>query len=119
MGSVNNLNPKIDNTVRVFDSFNSFEQQVDANEYDAVNSYFTSVFRDKQAALNFTTTLFRIAAETSTPVLTLLSELSGQNNVELTASLAYYLNGLRSPATLLGINSTVTPNFYTARNVLP
>jgi hypothetical protein len=32
--------------------------------------------------------------------------------------MAYYLNGLRSPSTLLGVSNPVTPNFYTARNVL-
>jgi hypothetical protein len=41
------------------------------------------------------------------------------DKIQLTATLAYYLNGLRSPTTLLGINASVTPNFWTARNVLP
>jgi len=40
-----------------------------------------------------------------------------QNAIQLTATMAYYLNGLRSPSTLLGVNSSVTPNFYTARNI--
>jgi hypothetical protein len=31
--------------------------------------------------------------------------------------MAYYLNGMRSPATLLGTSVAVTPNYYTARNV--
>ena len=119
MASVNNVNPRVDQTVRVFDGFYEFEQQVNASDYDAVNSYFESVFRDRTAAENFTTTLFRIAAETATPVLTLLDQIRDQDTIQLTATMAYYLNGLRSPATLLGVNSTVTPNYYTARNVLP
>ena len=119
MGSVNNINPRVDQTVRVFDSFYGFDQQVPANEFDAVNSYLSSVFTDRRAALNFTTTLFRVADESNTPIMTLLQELQGQDAIQLNATLAYYLNGLRSPATLLGINSAVTPNYYTARNVLP
>jgi len=119
MASVNNVNPRVDQTVRVFDGFYEFEQQVNASDYDAVNSYFESVFRDRSAAQNFTTTLFRISAETATPVLTLLDQIRDQDTIQLTATMAYYLNGLRSPATLLGVNSTVTPNYYTARNVLP
>lgn len=119
MGSVNQSNPKVDLTVKVFDEFYDFAVDVDANEYDAVNSYFESVFTDNTIALNFTTTMFRIADETGTPVLTLLQEIQGQDDIELTATLAYYLNGLRSPTTLLGINAVVTPNYYTARNVLP
>lgn len=119
MRSVNELNPNVDLTVRVFDNFYDFAIDVDANEFDTVNSYFESVFTDKTAALNFTTTLFRIAQETRTPVLTLLAQIQDQDQIQLTKTLAYYLNGLRSPATLLGISSQVTPNFYTARNILP
>lgn len=119
MGSVNTINPKVDLTVRVFDDFYKFEVQVDANTFDTVYSYFASIFTSKEVALNFTTTLFRIAEETSTPVQDLLAQIQGQDEITLTATMAYYLNGLRSPATLYGINSTVTPNYYTARNVLP
>ena len=52
-------------------------------------------------------------------MLTLLAEIEDMEKIQLTATLAYYLNGLRSPTTLLGINAAVTPNFWTARNVLP
>lgn len=119
MASVNTINPKLDLTVRVFDDFYGFSIEVDANEYDAVNSYFESVFSDKQIAKNFTTTLFRVADATQVPVLTILQQLEGQDQITLTSTLCYYLNGLRSPSTLLGINSAVTPNYWTARNVLP
>lgn len=118
MGSVNEVNPKVDLTVRVFDNFYNFSIEVDANEYDVVNSYFKSVFKNDQIAQNFTTTLFRIAQETETPVGVLLQQIEGQTQVEMTATLAYYLNGLRSPDTLLGINSPVIPNFWSARNVI-
>jgi hypothetical protein len=72
----------------------------------------------RQAAGNFTMSLFRVAQNTGIPALTLLKEFQGQNGVELSASLAYYLNSIRSRATLLGVGSVVTPNFYQARNVL-
>lgn len=119
MGSVNALNPKVDQTVRIYDEFYLYETVVDANEYDVVNSYFESVFGTDEAAANFTVTLFRIADETNTPVLTLLSQIEDQDKIQLTQTLCYYLNGLRSPTTLLGITGTSTPNYWTARNVLP
>lgn len=119
MGSVNNINPAVDQTVRVFDEFYGFDLQVDANEYDAVNSYFSSIFTDRQAALSFTTTFFRISEKSGVPVLTLLEQVAGQDAVTLTATICYYLNGERSPSTLLGINATVTPTVWAARNVLP
>jgi hypothetical protein len=43
---------------------------------------------------------------------------SNQNQVQITATLAYYLNNLRSNSTLLGISTTATPNQYAARNIL-
>ena len=75
MGSVNTINPSVDLTVRVFDEFYEFAVDVDANEYDVVNSFFESAFGTKDAAANFTATLFRIADQTQTPVRTLLAEI--------------------------------------------
>ena len=86
-------------------------------EYDAVYSYFRSVFGTANAAGNFTVTLFRIAEESQISVMTLLQQLQGQSQPELTLTMAYYLNSLRSPATLLGLNAATVPNFYAARNV--
>jgi hypothetical protein len=48
-----------------------------------------------------------------------LDQIQDQDQLQLTATLAYYLNGIRSPSTLLGVNSVLTPNYFTARNVLP
>lgn len=118
MSTVNYTNPNKDLTVRIFDQFYNFEVDVPANEYDVVFSYFSSVMTTRQAAGNFTMSLFRVAQNTGIPALTLLNEFQGQNGVDLSASLAYYLNSIRSRATLLGVGSPATPNFYQARNVL-
>lgn len=119
MGSVNTVNRSVDQTVRIFDGFYDYQVDVDANEYDVVNSYFESVFGSGEAATNFSVALFRIADETNTPVLTLLAEIQDQDKIQLTQTLAYYLNGIRSPTTLLGVTGTSTPVFWAARNVLP
>ena len=117
--SINEINPKIDLTVRIFDTFYDYAEEVNVNEYDAVYSFFFQAMKkDKTAAQNFTTTLFRIASKTQTSVMTLLDAISDQDQLQLNSTLAYYLNGMRSPATLLGINSAVVPNYYAARNVL-
>lgn len=117
--SINTLNPAVDQTVRVFDEFYEFAVDVDANEYDVVYSFFSSVFGTREAADSFTSVLFRISDETETPVLTLLKEMEDQSTIQVTNTLAYYMNGLRSPATLLGVNNPVQPNVWAARNVLP
>jgi hypothetical protein len=118
MGTVNYTNPKTDTTVRVFDDFYGRELVIDSNVYDNVLSFFTSIFADKTAAENFTLSVFKISEDSGTPVETLLDELSSQNQVQITATLAYYLNNQRSNTTLLGITNTATPNQYVARNIL-
>jgi hypothetical protein len=117
MSTINEVNPKIDQTVQIFDQFYNYSANIPAMEYDVVLSFFRSVFTTTLAAENFTTALFRVAEESETPVLTLLQSMEGQNSVQLTISMAYYLNSIRSPATLLGVLTPTTPNFYTARNV--
>jgi hypothetical protein len=119
MPSVNQINPRLDTTVQLFDTFLDFGISVPVDEYDAVNSYLRSVFRDSAAADNFTVSLFRVSRETGVPVLTVLDQIKAPDSIRVTANIAYYLNGLRSPSTLLGINAQVTPNVWAARNVLP
>lgn len=117
-GSVNYTNRNTDQTVRVFDEFFRYEANVPANEYDVVNSYFIKEMGDRQVAANFTASLFQVADNTGIPAVTLLQGFQGQTGLDLTASLAYYLNQIRSRATLLGVGAPVTPNFYAARNVV-
>lgn len=116
-GSVNYSNPKIDQSIKIFDRFYNYEADVPMLEYDAVYSFFRSVYGTAEAAGNFTVSLFRIAQQSQIPVMTLLEQMQGQSQVEINLTLAYYLNNIRSPATLLGINATLTPNYYVARNI--
>lgn len=117
--SVNVINSNTDLSVRIFDNFYRYETNVPASEYDVVNSYFRSVMPDATVAGNFTVSLFQVAERTNISALTLLQNLQGLNNVmEVTLNMAYYLNQIRSLATLLGVNSQVVPNYYAARNVI-
>lgn len=117
MGSVNVVNNKKDLTVQIFDRFYGYQQTVATDEYDAVLSYFKSVFGTAEAAGNFTVSVFRIAQLSNTPVMNLLQQFQGKTAPELTATLAYYLNSIRSSSTLLGINVPTQPNYYVAHNV--
>jgi hypothetical protein len=119
MSTVNYANPKTDLTVRVFDSFYDYAVDVPVNEYDVVHSYFLTQMTSRQAAGNFTVSLFRVAESTGIPALTLLQEMQGNNGVNIDINMAYYLNQIRSRATLLGVGAAVVPNFYQARNILP
>ena len=118
MSTVNYANPNTDLTVRVFDSFYDYDVNVPAAEYDIVHSYFIKTMTSRQAAGNFTVSLFRVAQDTGIPALTLLQEMQTENGLNLNVNMAYYLNQIRSRATLLGIGAAVVPNFYQARNIL-
>jgi hypothetical protein len=115
--TVNYVNPNVDGTVRIFDEFYVYSANVPQLQYDAVYSYFFSVFGTAEAAGNFTVSLFRISESSDIPVMTLLQDFQGQSAPELTLTLAYYLNSIRSNATLLGVNAATQPNYYVARNV--
>lgn len=117
MGSVNAINNKTDQTVQIFDQFYGYQQSVAADEYDAVLSYFKSIFGNAEAAANFTVSLFRVSQQSAIPVMTLLQQLQGQSGPQLTASLAYFLNGVRSASTLLGVKVATQPNYYVAHNI--
>ena len=119
MSTINYADPKVDLTVKVFDNFYNFATEVPVDQYDIVYSYFAKVFKDKLAAQNYTVSLFQVAEYQKRPVLEILAEIEGQNQLELTSTLCYYLNNQRSNSTLLGVNALLTPNYYAARNVLP
>ena len=95
MGTVNYANPNTDTSVKIFDR----------------------LFGTGEAAENFTVTLFRVAENSNTPVMTLLQQIQGQTGPELTLTLAYYINGTRSNSTLLGLNVATQPNYYVAHNI--
>ena len=117
-GSVNYANLNVDQTVRVFDSFYLYDADVPAAEYDIVYSYFKQVMSSATVAGNFTVSLFQVASVTNIPALTLLDNLQGSSGLDLTVNMAYYLNNIRSRATLLGVNVQPVPNYYAARAVL-
>jgi hypothetical protein len=123
MASVNYTNYNIDQTVRVFDTFYDYDVNIPVGDYDIVNSYFKSVMTTRQAADNFTVSLFRVAQDTNIPALTLLQSFQAGNTnnnpgLSLNINMAYYLNSIRNRATLLGVGIPVAPNFYAARNVV-
>jgi len=88
------------------------------NEYDYVLSFFSKVITDEESAANFAQILYEISLKSEIPVMTLLETLRDQDLLTLTASMAYYLNGVRSSAVLVGVENIIKPNYYAARNVL-
>ena len=117
-GSVNYTNTNLDQTVRIFDRFYQYEANVPAAEYDIVLSFFKQQMNNNTVAGNFTVSLFQVAEQTNIPALTLLDSFQGNNLMTINLNMAYYLNNIRSRATLLGVNVQPVPNYYAARTVL-
>ena len=117
MSSVNVKKQTTEGTVILFDSFYQTEVKVNQAEYDIVHSFFYSVYDDDAIANDFTSVIFQIAQSYNKPATEILEEMKGQDGVEVNATVAYYLNGLRSKATLLGVSNIQQPNIYAARNV--
>ena len=107
-----------DNTIRLFDKFYDATITAGANEYDVVFAYFKSICKTTNAAANFTYLLFKIAALTNEPIMTLLDYMKGKTGLEVNAIMAYYLNTIMSKTTLYGISNIPQPNPSVQRNVI-
>jgi hypothetical protein len=108
----------LDNTVKIFDSFYSFDLQVNADQYDIVHGYFTSICDTKNIADNFTAVFFRIAQETGLNVLDLLAQIKGTKKMEMNQVMAYYLNSFKSRTSLYGIAIEPKSNQPVSRNIV-
>lgn len=117
MSTVNVKRSNTDKSIIIFDSFYKREIKVDSNEFDIVRSYFLDLYTNPAIADDFTAVIFQIATGYEKSALEILEEMKGQDGVAVNATVAYYLNGLRSKATLLGVTVIQQPNYYAARNV--
>jgi hypothetical protein len=118
MAKILDTRNNMDQTVRIFDSFYSFNLVVPGNQYDIVHGYFISVCATKTIANNFTAVMFRIAQDTGIPVLDLLDQIKGKTKMELNQVLAYYLNSFKSKTSLYGIAIIPKSNQPVARNIV-
>ena len=106
-------------TVFIFDSFYNINLVVNASEYDVVYSYFLGVCDNPNIAGNFAAVLFRIAQDGGYNVVEMLGFLKGTNNqLEMSATMCYYLNTFKSKASLYGISQIPNPNQAVQRNVV-
>ena len=118
MANIIDSRTSIDKTVRIFDSFYSFDLVINGNEYDIVHGYFTSINKSATIAGNFTAVLFRIAQETKIPVLDLLGYIKGTTKLEMNQVVCYYLNSFKSKTSLYGISVVPQANQPVARNIV-
>ena len=118
MPTVNNR-ANLDRTVEIFDSFYNIKYIADATKYDIVYGFFYEINGSQKISANFAAALFRISQQTGIDVLDLLNQLKGApNTLELSKTISYYLNLLKSKTSLYGVARIPTPNLTVARNVV-
>lgn len=104
--------------VNLATNFNEPPKAVDGGEYDYVLSFFKRSMTDPVAAANFTESIYQVSRQADVPVLELVNSMEGQTGLQMNVSMAYFMNGIRSNSTMLGVTNTVRPNFYAGRSVL-
>ena len=118
MSTVNITKNNLDSTVKIFDNFYDTETVINANEFDIVRSFFLKHSDDTAIADDFTSAFFRIQQNYNISTDELLKKFKGLDDpLAMDETIAYYLNGLRSKSTLLGVSVLQQPNLYAARNV--
>ena len=115
--SVNYVKTNQDKTVSIFNSFYGLEMTINGNEWDVVYSYLRGIASSEQSAENLALAVFKIAADNDFLVMDVLDQIKGQDKLQLTASLSYYLNSIRNSTTYLAIGQPIIPIRAAARNV--
>jgi len=118
MAQVSRVTQLDNNNIRIRDDFYKFDITIPVNEYDVIFSFLNKAMSNRFAAENFTAAVFQIAASKNITAIKFIESLTTQNKIELSASIAYYLNEIRKPTTLLGVTQLTTPNWFAARNVV-
>lgn len=108
----------LDDTVRIFDDFYSFDLVINASEYDIVYTFFSSINDNEAISKNLTVYLFRISQITGVPVLDLVQNMRGLHKLEINKLMAYYLNTFKSKTSLYGVAQLPLPNQPVARNIV-
>jgi len=105
-------------TVTVTDEFSDFSADIPVNEYDVVLSFFVDLMKSRPAAEQFAGVVFRVAAQMGENALEIVNNLRGKTSDVVLLTISYYMNQLRSRASLVGVAPIRGPNFYAARNVM-
>jgi len=118
MSTVNVTKNTLEQTVILYDEFYNKTNSASQNDYEIVRTFFLSYGYSDDVANDFTAVFFQILDAYNITQDELLKEFKASGDgVTLSQTVAYYLNGLRSKTTLVGVSVVQQPNYYAARNV--
>ena len=90
---------------------------VNPSDYDYIVSFFSKTMKDAVVAGRFASLIFEISNRTKIPAIELIDTMKEQDLISVSASMAYYLNSVRSKSTQLGVKRKVKPNYYAVKNI--
>lgn len=103
------------------DHFDKYFQQgtaYNANDIDAVVSYFQKRGFEETAAINTAVILLQQAYADKLPIFKLLDTLKGLSSVQLSNIVAQILNVNRSNTSTLGYAATAVAELFDQRNII-
>lgn len=109
---------KLDSSVSSFDNFYSIPPAISADAYQIVETFFLNNTGSPTTAQSYALNLFRIAQITDQNVLDLLKNFEGQDAMNMTLTMAYYLNTVSDKTVMFGVSALPTPVFAVARNIV-
>lgn len=105
-------------TVEIFDNYFNLQLGVNGEQYQIVYAYFAERTASDRLAGTYAETLFKISSLTGTPVEQLLAEFGDKNSMEISLTMAYYLNTFGTKDFMYGVLTPVPPNQKVQRNIV-
>ncbi len=90
---------------------------VNGADYDYIVSFFSKTMKDPGIAEKFANLIFEISNRTEIPAIQLIETMREKDLISVSASMAYYLNSVRSKTTQVGVKRQVRPNYFAVKNV--
>jgi len=91
---------------------------INSSDYDYVYSFLYKYTSDRDKANLLSNQIFEVSEISGMSPIEIIDSMKGKSGMSLTATLIYYLNGIRTDYSQLGIHNIAKPNFYAGRNVL-
>jgi hypothetical protein len=109
----------LDPTAVIYNSFYAVQPELNASKYEIVLSFFKNYCEDDATAESFALFLFKISELSDVDVLELLDTFQGDTEMQISATMAYYLNTLnRNKIILYGIDNILGPIMSVQRNIV-
>lgn len=109
---------ELDDTQIIFNNYFKDQVSYNANDVNAVVSYFLKRGFDRISAINTAAIFLQQAKIDNVPVFTLLDTLKGFNDVEINNIISQILNLYRPKTSVIGFKKSAVLSLFEQRNVI-